>query len=87
MRAKFPAHLSLLYFITKPLLATDKEASHYATLWLFICPFTGLDKPLEVQEFEASRISKQSAHEGEKVVGLIHRPLLPPRHIPISHFS
>ena len=34
--------------------------------------------PLELQEVEAPRISRQSAHEGGKVVSPTPRPLLPP---------
>jgi hypothetical protein len=37
-------------------------------------PFTGLDRPRGFQEFEAVRISTQSAHEGGKVVSPTHRP-------------
>jgi hypothetical protein len=40
----------------------------------------------ELPEVEASRISRQSAHEGGKVVSLTHRPPLPPEHIPGIHF-
>jgi len=40
---------------------------------------TGLDRPLGLQEFEAPRISRQSAHEGGKVVIPMHRPLSPQR--------
>ena len=35
-------------------------------------------KPLKVQEFEAPRISRQSAHERGTVVSPTHRPPLPP---------
>jgi len=86
MRATFPAYLIRLHFIAKILVATDNEASHYATSWIFGYPFTGLDKTLEVQEFEASTISKQSAHKGSKVVSPTHRPPLSPGHISGSHF-
>jgi hypothetical protein len=34
---------------------------------------------LRLQEVEGSRISRQSAHEGSKVVSPTHRPLLPPQ--------
>jgi hypothetical protein len=40
-------------------------------------PFTGLDRPVGLQEVEASRIFRQSAHEGGKVVSCTHRPPLP----------
>jgi hypothetical protein len=33
--------------------------------------------PYEFQEFEDSRISRQSAHEGDKVAGPTHLPPLP----------
>ena len=42
-------------------------------------PITGLDWPWGFQEAEASRMSRQSAHEGGKVVSPTHRPPLPPR--------
>ena len=38
---------------------------------------TVLDRPLVLHEFEALRISRQSAHEGGKVVSPTHRPPLP----------
>ena len=33
-----------------------------------------------------SQISRQSAHDGGKVVSLMHRPPLPPGNIPGTHF-
>jgi len=36
--------------------------------------YTGLGRPLGLQEVEASKISKQSAHDGGKVVSHMHRP-------------
>jgi len=41
-----------------------------------------LDRPLGLQEVEAPRISRQSAHEGAKVVSLTHWLLLPQRRYP-----
>ena len=38
-------------------------------------PITGLGTLLGIQEAEASRISRQSAHERGKVVDPTHRPL------------
>jgi hypothetical protein len=35
-----------------------------------------LNRPIGFQQFEASRISRQSAHEGGEVVSLTHRPAL-----------
>jgi len=39
----------------------------------------GLDLPWGFQEVEAVRISRQSAHEGVKIVSPKHRPPLSPR--------
>jgi len=38
-----------------------------------------MDRPLGLQEVEAPSISRQSAHEGGKVVSRTHRPTLLPR--------
>jgi hypothetical protein len=40
---------------------------------------TGLNRPLGLQENEATRISKLPAHEDGKIVSPSHRPPLPPR--------
>ena len=40
--------------------------------------YTGMDRPLGLQQAEASRISRQSVHEGGKFVSPTHRPPLPP---------
>jgi hypothetical protein len=42
-------------------------------------PITGLDRPLGIQEGEAHRFFRQSAHEGGTVVSPTHWPPLPPR--------
>jgi len=49
-------------------------------------PITSVDRPLVLQEFEDPRISRQSAHEGDKVISLTHRPPLPPRRYPWCSF-
>ena len=50
----------------------------------------GLDLPLGLQEVEAPRISRQSAHENGNIVNLrspLHnQPPLPPGNIPGTHF-
>jgi hypothetical protein len=46
---------------------------------------TGLDRPLGLQEVEAPRISRQSAHECGKVGSSTHRPSLPPGDSPVTH--
>ena len=49
------------------------------------CPCTTPKRTLGVQEFEAHRISRQSAHRGGKVVSPTHRPPLTPGDIPGTH--
>jgi len=40
-----------------------------------------MDRSLELQKIEATRISRQSAHESSKDVSPTHRPLLPSQEI------
>jgi hypothetical protein len=47
---------------------------------------TRLGRPFGLQEVEAPKISRRSAHEGGKDVSPTHRQPLPPRHIPGTHF-
>ena len=42
-------------------------------------PNAGLDRPFGLQDVEASKISRHSAHEGGKIVSPTHRPPLPCR--------
>jgi len=42
-------------------------------------PYTSLDRPLGLQEFETPGISRQSAHEGGKAVSPTHQLSLPLR--------
>ena len=37
-------------------------------------PYTCLERPVGFQEIEAPRISRQSTHEGGKIVNHTHRP-------------
>ena len=53
----------------------------YTKLYLY-----RIGRPLGLQNVEAPRISRQSAHEGGKVVSPIQRPPLPPGDTPITHF-
>ena len=48
-------------------------SSHFLNCYAITC----LDRPRGLQEVEAPRISKQSAHEGDKVVSPTHLPPLP----------
>ena len=45
-------------------------------------PITGLHRLLGVQEIDASKISRQSAHEGGKLMSPKHGHLYLPGHIP-----
>jgi hypothetical protein len=45
-------------------------------------PITGLKRPFGFQEVETAKISRQSTHEGSKVVSPMHWPPLPPRRYP-----
>jgi hypothetical protein len=53
---------------------------------IYSYPFTGMDRPLGLQDVQTLRISRQSAHEGGKVVSPTHRPPLPSGKIPGTHF-
>jgi hypothetical protein len=59
----------------------DQDSHPYKTTAI-----TGPDRPLGLPEVEARRISRQSAHEGGKVVSLTHQPSLPPGKIPGTYF-
>lgn len=50
------------------------------TRWGKNYPVTGVERPLRVQEVEASRIFRQVAYEGGKVARYKLRPPLPPPH-------
>jgi hypothetical protein len=54
------------------LFTTSFKLSHY--------------RPVGFQEFEASRISRQSAHDRGKVVNPRHRPIYPLGDIPNTNF-
>jgi len=49
-------------------------------------PYTGLDRPLGLQEVEAPIISRKSADEGGNTVSLMHRPFLFPEYFPRTRF-
>jgi hypothetical protein len=49
-------------------------------------PLQAWVKPLGLQEVEAPRISRQSAHEGVKVGSPTHRPPLSPGDITDNYF-
>jgi hypothetical protein len=49
-------------------------------------PLKAFDRPLGFQEVVALRISRQSVHEGGKVVSATHLPSLPPGRIRGTHF-
>ena len=49
-------------------------------------PYNELEMTQDLQEVEAPRIFRQSAHEGCKIVSPTHRPSLPPVKITGTHF-
>ena len=49
-------------------------------------PIKGLDRPLELQEAEAPRTSKQSGHEDGEIVSSTHRPSFSLRRYPSTDF-
>ena len=60
---------------------------HHPQTYVKTYSVTGLGRRLGLQEVEAPRISRQSAHEGAKVVGHTHRPPLPARRYPWYSFK
>ena len=50
-------------------------------------PSAGLDRPLGLQNFEATRICRQSAHESGEVVSATRRSPLRPQEIPLVLIS
>jgi hypothetical protein len=64
-----------------------RNTLHSAHFRILGFPATGLDRSLGFQQVEAPRISRQSAHDGGKVVSPMHRLSLPPGKIPGTHFS
>jgi len=61
----------------KPAEATSQFNNIAVSHMVGHSPCTGLDRPLGLQGVEAPRISRQSAHEGGKVVSPKHRLPLP----------
>jgi hypothetical protein len=67
--------ISITYHSGLQLQGTDKKQSHYRP-----------GQALRVPGGWGSQIPRQSAHEGGRVVSRTHRPPLPPRNIPGTHF-
>jgi hypothetical protein len=63
------------------------KSFHHPHTYVKSYSITGLDRCLGLQKLEAPRISRQSAHEGAKVVGPTHRPPLPARRYPWYSFK
>ena len=41
---------------------------------MYSSSITVLDRPLDMQDFQLPKISRQSAHEGDKVISPTYRP-------------
>ena len=72
-----------LYF-TKP--AIKQKGVAQLKLQRLGYTITDLDRLFGLQEVGAPRISRQSAHEGGKVVNPTHRPPLPLGHVHCTNF-
>jgi len=59
--------------IKERILPCGREINSRLRTFIFYF-ISGLDRPLGFQEIEACAISRQSAHDGDKVVGCTHRP-------------
>ena len=73
-------------FFTAVILQLAIRQCELLTVSLDGYPITGLDRPLGLQDVEVPRISRQSAHEGARVVSTTYRPPLSPGNIPGTHF-
>jgi len=49
-------------------------------------PFTGLDRPFGLQEFQSPRICRESSHKDGKFFSPMHRPPLPSGNVLGTHF-
>ena len=72
---RFPRKLQMSDIINFISLITKFKADNKCESY----PYTGLDSPWGFQEVRAPRISRQSAHEGDKVVSPTRRPPFSPR--------
>jgi hypothetical protein len=64
------------FYTAAIVLISKPEVVH--SVKLKSCPTTGLDRHLGFRKVQDPRLSRQPAHEGDKVVSPTHRPHLPP---------
>ena len=80
---------SIPYFVSASTEITNKVRLcpfYLYNQYRYSHPITGLDGPLGLQEVEVPRISRQSTHEGGKVVSPTHRPPLSARRYALYSF-
>ena len=79
-------------FVTKLLAIRHHILEHsnhpiWQVCWVKLsCPITDLDRLLGLQEVEAPRIYRKSAHEGGKYFSPTHRPHLPSTRYSATYF-
>jgi len=80
---KIKLHVVTCFLLASPTFHAALSIQHVA---LASYPSTDLDIPLGLQEVQAARTFRQSAHASDKAVSPTHRPLLPSGRYPWYSF-